>query len=250
MTADAHTEVRPGPGAWLAARLAAGKPAETWKPAAQIGRCGFSGYEISDTGCARSIDRAGRDGRPLTGGPVSTRPHKDGYVLLDLRCDNPDCKRAHTFTMQKVVLFTFDRRRPRGMQASHLSNNPAWNWYPEGLAWEDQPANEARKESRPPAPDPTHPCKNAPAGCPNLVINPGRRCVDCVAEAGRQIADMLRDHRPLHEVAEHFGYTSPDWAFDLAVKYGGYTGTKAEARTQRRPLKGFRKFAARLLDVA
>jgi hypothetical protein len=239
----------PGPETWLAARLAAGRPAETWKPVPQIDGCAFSGYEASDTGRARSVDRLGRNGRPLQGKPVSTRPHKDGYLLLDMRCDSGACTRPHTFTMQKVVLNTFDSSRRRGMDGSHLSGNPAWNWFPEALGWEPKDVNEGRKENRPAPPEPTYPCRNAPA-CPNLVLNQGRRCVPCVTEVGREAADMLRAGTPLQEVAEHFGYTGPDWVYGLAVKHGGYTGSKAEARTQRPPLKGLRRVAARMLGVA
>jgi hypothetical protein len=245
---------QPGPETWLAARLAAGKPAETWKPLPQIDGCSFSGYQASDQGRARSLDRV-RNGRPLTGQDVSTRLHKDGYILADFYCDDPAaCRKRknrgkHTFTIHKVVLATFDGPRQPGMQGSHLHGNPAWNWFPEGVGYEDQPANEARKTTRPAPPDPTHPCRNAPA-CPNLVINPGRRCLDCVAEVGRQAADMLRAGQPLQEVAGHFGYTGPDWVYSLAVRHGGYAGSKAEARIQRPPLTGWRRTAARLLRVS
>jgi hypothetical protein len=238
----------PGPEQWLAARLAAGLPAETWKPLPQIDGCAYSGYEVSDQGRGRSLDRIGRHGRPLQGKEVSTRPHEDGYRLADFRCDNPAHKRGHTLAMQKVVLTTFDRPRPPGMEACH-GFGPAINWWPEAVRWDTKPANEAEKPWRPPPPDPTHPCRNAPA-CPNLVINPGRRCLDCVAEVGREAADMLRAGQPLQEVAEHFGYTGPDWVYKLAVTHGGYTGTKAEARTQRPPLTGWRAKVARLVGAA
>ena len=240
---------QPGPETWLRDRLAAGKPGETWKAVPEIDGCAFSGYEAADTGRARSVDRLGRNGRPLQAKELDGRTGGDGYIRLDMRCDNPACKRPHTFTMQKVVLNTFDGARRRGMQGSHLQGNPAWNWFPEAVAWEGQPANEGRKENRPPPPEPTHPCKNAPA-CPNLVIHEGRRCLDCVAEVGREAAAMLNAGIPLQQVAEHFGYTGPDWVYKLAVQHGGYARTKAEARTQRPPLKGLRRAAARLLGVS
>src|SRR5580704_3332452 len=94
------------PETWLARRLAAGLPAETWKPMARIGRCEFSGYEVSDTGRGRSLDRTGRNGRPLKGGTVSTRLNSSGYHQMDMRCDSPGCKNSHTFTVQKAVLWT------------------------------------------------------------------------------------------------------------------------------------------------
>ena len=245
---DTSTGTQPGPDEWLAARLAAGKPAESWKPMATIGRCAFSGYEVSDTGLARSLPRTGRNGRPLAGGDVKGRPHKDGYVLADFRCDNEACKRAHTLTMQKVVLWTFDKPRPRDMQASHLYGNPDHNWYPEGLAWETQPDNEARKIDPPPPPEPAFPCLNEPDGCPNKVRKTGRRCEVCVAAAGRDIAGMLREGIPLLTAADKYGYQLA-WAHQVAKKYGGYTGTMTEATRLRPPLKGWRKMAARLLKV-
>lgn len=137
-----------GPEAWLAARLAAGRPAETWKPLPRIDGCAFSRYEASDAGGARTLDWQGRNGRFLPARELGGRPHRDGYILDDYRCDDPArCPRRgrHTFTRQKVVLSTFDKPRPRRMQGSHLTGNPVWNWFPEGLAWEDQPANELRK---------------------------------------------------------------------------------------------------------
>ena len=234
--------------AWIAERLAAGRPGETWKPVAEIDGCTYSGYEASDLGRAQSVARTGRNGQPLQGGPVSTRPHEKGYVKLDLRCDNPAHKRPHTLLMQKVILTTFDRPRPRGMEACH-SHGPADNRWPEGVRWDTKPANEADKDTPSVPPDPTYPCRNAPA-CPNLVVHEGRRCLDCVTEVGREAADMLRAGIPLQQVAEHFGYTGPDWVYSLAVKHGGYDRPKAEARTQRPPLKGLRRAAARLLGVA
>jgi len=238
-----------GPETWLAARLAKGLPAETWKPMARIGRCTFSGYEVSDTGSARSLSRTGRNGRPLDGGPVSTRRSSSGYLQLDMRCDSEACKGAHTFTVQKAVLWTFDKPRPRGMDASHLYGNPEHNWYPEGLAWEDKPTNEGRKIDRPPPPDPAHPCRNAAAGCENKVLNEGRRCEPCCADAGRDIAAMLRAGARLSEAAEKYEYTSLAWPLQLAAKYGGYTGTMADAMNLRPAPKGWRKVAAKLLKV-
>jgi len=243
---DVETEC---PATWLERRLAKGLPAVTWKPMARVGRCTFTGYEVADTGRGRSLPRTGRNGRPLEGGEVSTRLNSSGYVQMDMRCDNPDCKSAHTFTVQKAVLWTFDRPRPRGMDASHLYGNPLHNWWPEGLAWETKPANEARKIDRPPPPEPANPCKNAAAGCENKVLNEGRRCEPCCANAGRDIATMLRAGARLPEAAAKYGYTSYAWPLELAKKYGAYTGTMAEAMGLPRQLKGWRKVAARLLKV-
>ena len=229
-----------------------GQRAETWKPVEPIDGCSYSGYEASDLGRARSVDRAGRNGRPLQGRILSTRPHEAGYVKTDMRCDTPAHKRPHTLLMHTIVLTTFDRPRPPGMEACHGPGGPADNRWPEsGLHWGTSAVNEREKPQPSAPPDPTHPCRNAPA-CPNLVIPQGRRCLDCVAVVGREAAGMLRAGRPLQEVAEHFGYTGPDWVYSLAVKHGDppYTASKAEARTQRPPLTGFRKLAAKWLKVA
>jgi len=134
MTVTAETAAE-CPETWLGRRLAAGIPAETWKPVPRIDGCAFSGYEAADTGRARSVDRIGRNGRPLQGKEVSTRVRKDGYVLLDMRCDNPAHKRPHTQTMHKVVLTTFDKPCPPGMETRHLHGRPESNWYPENLIW-------------------------------------------------------------------------------------------------------------------
>lgn len=224
---------------------------EAWKPVEPMDGCSFTGYEVSDLGHARSVDRIARNGRHLAGKDVSIRPHEAGYVLLDMRCDSPGCKRPHTLTMHKVVLTTWDKPCPPGMEACH-SHGPANNrWRHRDVRWDTKGANEADKPYPSVPPDPTHPCRNAPA-CPNLVITRGRRCLDCVAGVGREAADMLRAGRPLQEVAEHFGYTGGDWVYSLAVKHGDppYTASKAEARTQRPPLTGFRKLAAKWLKVA
>jgi len=207
-----------GPGVWLAARLAAGKPAETWKPVAKIDGCTFSAYEASDQGRRRRLD----------GDPFSNRPGSGGYVRAKLSCDNPG-HGPHTITMQKIVLTTFDRPRPRGMEACHSKAGPQFNWWPEGVRWDTKPANEAEKDEPPTPPEPSFPCKNAPA-CPNLVVNEGRRCLDCVTEVGRQAAAMLNAGVVLFDVREHFGYKGDKWVFDLAVRYGGYAGSIEDAR--------------------
>lgn len=247
MTTSLITEC---PETWLARRHEAGLPAEMWRGVPKIDGCTFSRYEAADIGKARSLGGIARNGRPLEPGDVSTRTSKtDGYVRLDLRCDNPACKRRgrHTFTMQKLILNTFAGARPRGMQGSHLWNNPSWNWFPEAVAWEDQPTNERRKEDRPAPPEPTFPCRNAPA-CSGKALNPGRRCLSCVDEVRRQAFAMLDEGILLPEVAAHFG-NSENWIWKCA-QAAGYKGTFEQAKGLRPPLTGWRKTAARLLGVS
>jgi hypothetical protein len=193
----------------------------------QIDGCTFSHYRASAAGRVRSVDRRA-GGRYYRGVVLKTRLNNSGYVLVTMSCDNPE-HRAHTHTMQKVILTTFTGPCPPGMQARHLDSNPENNAC-QNLAWGTKEQNEADKPV-PPVLEASHPCRNAPR-CGNLVVNEGRRCPDCVAEVGRQAAAMLNAGMNLQDVAEVFGYTGPDWVFKLAVQHGGYAGTKAEARTQ------------------
>jgi len=61
---------------------------------------------------------------------------------------------------------------------------------------------------------------------------------------------MLRAGARLPEAAAKYGYTSLAWPLQLAVKYGAYEGTMAEAMGQRPQLKGWRKRVARLVGAA
>ncbi len=205
---------------------------ETWKPVAPMDGCTFSGYRVSDKAQARSIDRMSGS-RSLKGQALSTRLDGDGYMLVDFRCDSTDPahKRKHTFLMHKVVLTTFDKPCPEGMETCHSDRGPAFNWWPEGIRWGTKPENHADMVAAGTAvvPEPASPCRNAQNGCPNLVKNEGRRCRDCVVALGRDAAAYLNDGMPLEEVAGRFG-NSADWIFRLAVEHGGYEGTRAQAR--------------------
>lgn len=79
---------------------------EAWKAVPEIEGCTFSGYEASDQGRYRSVDRQ-LGNRRLTGKVLSTRRNDDGYVLVNIRCDNPGHKGAHTHAGHKVTLYTF-----------------------------------------------------------------------------------------------------------------------------------------------
>ena len=205
---------------------------ETWKPVAAMDGCTFSGYEASDKAQARSIDRMSGN-RRLTGKMLSTRPDGDGYVLVDLRCDSTDPahKRKHTFLMHKVILTTFHKPCPPGMEARHSRRGPAFNWWPEGFedgGWGTKPENEADKPEPSTLPAPTFECRNF-ATCGNMVRSEGRRCLGCVQQVGRDAADMLRAGQTLDKVAGHFG-NGADWIYRLAVEHGGFEGTRTQAR--------------------
>ena len=123
------------PETWLARRLAAGKPAETWKP--------FPGWEatheVSDQGRVRTVK-----GRLLTQRPTNRpkdAPPERRYRKANL-CANGE---QQTVDVHPFVLAAHAGPRPDGMVSRHLSGNPAWNWYPEGLAWGTPPENERDK---------------------------------------------------------------------------------------------------------
>ena len=206
---------------------------EGWRAVAPLDGCTFSGYECSDKGHARSLDRK-QGNRQLRGKVLAARRHDDGYVLVNIRCDSADPahNRVHTVTMHRIVLTTFDRPCPPGMEARHSPRGPAFNWWPEGFegGWGTKKANHDDQVAAGTAVVPaSFPCRNA---CGGTVKTQGRRCVACVAAVGRDAAALLNAGMGLADVAERFGYTGTDWVFKLAVEHG-YAGTKARATAQR-----------------
>ena len=93
---------------------------ETWRPVAPMDGCTFCGYEASDKGRYRSIDRKVGN-RQLKGKVLATRRSDDGYVLVNIRCDStdPDHNRVHTFSGHKIVLHTFAGEPEPGQEACH-----------------------------------------------------------------------------------------------------------------------------------
>lgn len=208
---------------------------EKWKPVP-----GCSAYEASDysvwqrgedgklaqvSGGIRSVDRVSGN-RRLKGQPIRARilANSGGYAAVDL---TDDTGTRRTMLVHRVILAAHDKPCPPGMETLHSERGPLWNRYPEDIRWGTKPENAADKPE-PSVLDATYPCRNAPA-CGNLVVNEGRRCLDCVAEVGRQAADMRRAGRPWLEVAAHFG-NSEDWIRKLARKHGGYEDSEAPHR--------------------
>ena len=206
---------------------------ETWRAVAPLDGCTFSGYESSDKGRARSIDRK-QGNRQLRGKVLAVRRHDDGYVLVNIRCDSTDPahNRVHTVTMHRIVLTTFDRPCPPGMEACHSARGPAFNWWPEGIRWGTKPENHADMVAAGTAVVPeAFPCRNAER-CGGTVRSPGRRCLPCVTDVGREAAALLSMGMNLLSVASRFGYNDYAWVFKLAVQHGGYEGTRAHALKQ------------------
>ena len=116
---------------------------------------------------------------------------------------------------------------PEGVETRHNPSvgDKTFNAYPEGI-W---PGTKAENHADKPDPGgrPTFPCRNAPT-CENMVINEGRRCMDCVDAVRRDAAAQLEAGVPLDEIAAGFG-NSPAWIYRLAVE-GGYGGSIGQAR--------------------
>jgi NUMOD4 motif len=212
---------------------------ESWRPVAPMDGCTFSGYQCSDKGSYRSIDRV-LNGRNYKGKVLSTRLDDDGYVLVNIRCDStdPDHNRVHTFLGHKIVLTTFHKPCPPGMEARHSPRGPAFNWWPEGFepgGWGTKPENHADQVAAGTAttPEPSFPCVNAPA-CGNKNRSEGKRCRDCVVQLGVDVTALLDAGTPLPEAAARF-HVSEQWAFRVASEFGGYTGTREQARGEHRP---------------
>ncbi len=217
---------------------AEGGRAETWKPVAPLDGCTFSVYEASDKGRARSLDREA-GGRQLRGVIFKAAPSGDGYVRVKMRCDDPD-HGPHTFTMHKIVLTTFDRPCPDGMEACHSPAGPAFNWWPEGIRWDTTAANDAERTAalasqgraangRPAvAPKPPATCIR----CGGPITRPGgRRCHECVAAIGQEAADLMRGGMRLEDANEQLGYGNAVYLHALAVRYGGWGQCPACSRT-------------------
>ena len=195
---------------------------------------GFSRYEWSDKGAVRRLARTDDRGRHLKAGPHATRVHyRSGYVITGAYSDVAGKVVTIHNVGQMVLLahhpaFAGLAELPPGIEARHNPvMGPLFNCYPEGL-W---PGTREQNEGDKPPAVPQHECRNF-ALCGGLVFREGSRCVPCTEAVGREAAQLLARGANLMAVAEHFGYSGPDWVFGLAVKHGGYEGSKAAALAQ------------------
>jgi hypothetical protein len=195
---------------------------ETWKPIP-----GYGGYEASDMGRIRSIDRTLADGRRLRGQLLKPRKGNRGYMTVKV---TDDAGHKQTRTVHRLVLMTFTGPCPEGQETRHgpggqLDNRLANLCY-------GTPAENAADKSVNGGGEPSFPCRNAPA-CGNMVMNEGRRCKDCVTKAARRAAEWLGKYKmSLDEVTRRLDYENSDWVYRIARELGGYEGTKREARQQ------------------
>jgi NUMOD4 motif len=218
------------------------QPEEEWKPVArdEDGR-EYPGYEVSNYGNYRSLDRTLPGGRRVAGKPLTVRTSNKGYGLVDLR---DSTGKKVTRSAHKPLLEAFAGPCPPGMEARHADDNGRNNRWEPGtedesrarggnLFWgtkAEQQRDKARNGGLRPPPGPTYECVNH-AQCGAMVHKEGRRCVSCVDDMGREAAARLSAGENLLKVAQSYGYEGTRWTLRQAQKHG-YAGTEAQALSQ------------------
>lgn len=220
----------------------------------------WPGFRVSWDGNFYADARKSPSGRNQKAQPIATTTTGDGYVLVKYL--DKDGKRV-TRQAHRVVLENFAYNGgpiPDGLQSRHWDDVGTHNSWRPGATEEESRARggnlfvgDGPKQHQDkvrnnggnplPVPPPQHDCINHEQ-CGGRTRNPGKRCVPCVEQVGRDAGAMLRDGENLMKVAQHFGYKGTDWVFSLAVKHGGYKGTKEQAHAQRR--KWSQRVAARV----
>jgi hypothetical protein len=251
----AQTRTGGNPETWLAARLAAGKPAESWAdvPAWYYRENNLPvparPHQGSDQGRIRNpLNPKGEDLSQHPNGRPAYLPPDEQYRITKL-CTGGKKK---TVPAHHVILACFSPEDRDGRDTRHLGigdANRAWNWFPEGVTYGTPPENamdkppEARSSSARTAraaqvaagvnmqPAATFECLNH-ARCGGLALKEGSRCTACIVQLGKDAAALLAAGMRLQDVGEHFGYTAGAWTYKLAVEHGGYTGAAADARMQ------------------
>ena len=157
----------------------------------------YSKYEVFSDGFGHGQRPVRRNG----GNPLSLTLSNSGYLLAKVYDD--DGKRQ-TKTVHSLVLLGFAGECPPGMETRHLDDDPLNNrWRPGSTDDEvraaggnlvrgtkrQQHADKVANGGATEAPK-TFPCVNHDR-CGGMVTNPGRRCLDCVAEVGREAAGLL-----------------------------------------------------------
>lgn len=89
-------------------------PEETWLPVP-----GWPGYEVSDLGRVRSVDRVLSDGRTAGGVLLAKSPDSRGYMRVTLRKDG----KSSTRRVCVLVAEAFLGRRPPGKQILHKDDD-------------------------------------------------------------------------------------------------------------------------------
>lgn len=213
---------------------------------------GFAnGYEASHRGNGvRSIDRT-QGNRQLTGVNLKSRLNPDRYPVINLTGD--DGVRVTGMPVHTCVLLAHDGPPPPGQECRHVGRGQQDSRYcgcgdpgctESGVRYGTKKENHGDQVAAGTAVVPeAFECVNH-ARCGGMVKNPGRRCLPCVEQVGQFAGQLLNLGMPSQEAGERFGYTDGRWVHGLAVKFGGYEGTIAEARAQRPTLVQRARIAA------
>lgn len=204
---------------------------------------GFAnGYEASHRGNGvRSIDRK-QGNRQLRGVNLKSRLNPDRYPVINLTGD--DGRRVPGMPVHTCVLLAHDGPPPPGMECRHVGRGQQDSRYcgcgdpgctQSGLRYGSKKENHADQVAAGTAVVPeAFECVNYDyARCGGMVRTAGRRCFPCLEATGRYAARLLDLRTSSQDAGEHFGYTDGRWVVGLAMKFGGYQGTLADARAQR-----------------
>lgn len=201
---------------------------------------GYSRYEWSNKDRWRRLAYTDGRGRRLAAKILSNPVDSGGYVTVNVVNDKGEKCRPGFHVMVLLAHHPAFRgldRFPDGLETGHNPSvgDKTFNAYPWGI-WPRTKAENNGIDKDPK--EPLYPCRNH-VTCGNMVHNEGKRCTEaCVPAVGREAAAMLRlGANLMADVAVRFGYKTPDWVYQLAVKHGGYEGTKAEALAQHPSLR-------------
>jgi hypothetical protein len=91
---------------------------EEWRPVQD-----WTGYQVSDLGRVRSVDRILPSGQFCAGTVLKQQVDRKGYRTVNLRKDGKSsAKRVHV-----LVMLAFTGRRPAGMQILHKDDDKSRN---------------------------------------------------------------------------------------------------------------------------
>lgn len=159
---------------------------ERWLPVV-----GFEGYEVSDHGRVRGLDRLDAAGRRRTGQMLKPGPKRGGYRHVVLFSGG----RGYDRCVHTLVLEAFVGPCPEGMEACH---DPDWdtaNNRLTNLRWDTRSANayDRIRHGRHNRAGRTHCPRAHPLTAPNLRVSAWRRGIRNCLACGRAF-NYLRDH--------------------------------------------------------
>jgi hypothetical protein len=206
---------------------------------------GYSKYEAWSAGGYGLGEDQWPIRRQTTGTRLKVTLGTHGYPQVKPYNDHGKQK---TVTVHSLILLANVGKPEPGQETRHLDSDPLnYRWAPGrteeeiraaggNLMYGTKPQNHADQVKAGTAvlPPPTFPCVNH-TRCGAMVLAEGRRCQDCMQDAGRRAAALLTEGTPLKTATRRLGYTNEVHVHALARQHGGYRGSLAEARAQRRP---------------